>query len=83
MITFDPEEINCQINQLRDLIDTLRPYPGAQLVSFQKMEMIAAASGDEDLTTIVRHADPQKTLFWLVDGEYIEQRVRIEEFPAS
>lgn len=83
MTTFDREELRNQAEQLATLLDTLRPYPGAKLISFQQMQLIAAMTDDQNLIDIVRHADPQKTLFWELDGEYVEQRVEIGEYPLS
>ena len=82
MTSFDPDELNAQAAELLQLISSLRPRPNAKLVSRKTMEMMAAMSGDADLIRVVKEADEQ-TLFWECEGEYIEQRIKLEEFPAS
>jgi len=46
------------------------------------MEYIAVLSGNQDLIDLLNERE-ERTLFWYRDGEYIQQRVRLDEFPAS
>ena len=81
-MSFDADELRNQALELEQLLELLRPHPRATLVSRKSMEYIAVLSGNQDLIDLINRVD-EPTLFWCQDGEYIEQRVRLDEFPAS
>ena len=81
-MSLDADELMNQAVELEQLLQILRPHPRATLVSRKSMEYIAVLSGDQDLIDLLNGAD-KHSLFWCQDGEYIEQRVRVEELPAS
>jgi hypothetical protein len=79
---FDKEETERQFCEVLALIANLRPDPNALLVSRAKVRLMAAVSGDADLIRYATLAD-ENTLFWELDGEFIEQRVKLTELPAG
>jgi hypothetical protein len=82
MNRFDREELQQQLSELTALIDDLRPHPSARLVSRQKFSLMAAVSGDADLIRFATRAD-EKTLFWDLGDEIVEQRIDLTELPAA
>jgi hypothetical protein len=81
-MSFDADELKNQAAELEQLLQLLRPHPRATLVSRRSMEYIAALSGNQDLIDFLDERE-ERTLFWCLDGEYMEQRLRLDEFPAS
>jgi hypothetical protein len=79
---FDKEETERQFYEVSALIANLRPNPNALLVSRAKVRVMAAVSGDPDLIRCATNAD-NNTLFWELEGEFIEQRVKLTELPAG
>ena len=79
---FDKEETERQFYEVSALIDNLRPNPNARLVSRAKIRLMAAVSSDPDLVKYATLAD-ENTLFWELDGEFIEQRVKLTELPTG
>ncbi len=79
---FDKEETQRQFCEVHALIADLRPNPNARLVSREKIRLMAAISGDPDLIKYATLAD-DNTLFWELDGQFIEQRVKLTELPAG
>lgn len=81
-VRFDEVELKFQAEEINGLINDLRPYPLAKLISRQKMGLIAVLSGDEDLISLLKTADDH-TLFWEIEGDYVETRIDFRELPAS
>jgi hypothetical protein len=81
-MSFDADELKDQAVELEQLLQLLRPHPRATLISRRSMEYIAVLSGNKDLIDLLNEFE-EPTLFWYQDGEYIQQRVKFDQFPAS
>ncbi len=76
--SFDLLDLKLQVSEVLALIANLRPDPAAELISREKVALMAAIAGDADLIRLATHAN-ENTLFWRIDGEIIKQVVSVSE----